>query len=98
MSKFDSLTKYISIIKSDSIGEWIVNKENGETSDLLFQMLFMGYSRIVNKFQKDLFKFFEELQNMITPNIVRRYNRTTFNLVSIRNSIMHFNSSTILLK
>ena len=31
MSKFDILVKYIPIIQTDSIGEWVVDKENDGT-------------------------------------------------------------------
>ena len=33
MSKFDILTKYIHIIQADSIGEWVVDKENDGTPE-----------------------------------------------------------------
>ena len=33
MSKFDILTKYIHINQADSIGEWVVDKENDGTPE-----------------------------------------------------------------
>lgn len=60
MSKFEVLTKYISIIQSDSIGEWIVDKENDGTSEHPIQMPFVGYSRMVDSFQEDLYNFCDE--------------------------------------
>lgn len=60
MNKFDVLTKYISMIKSDSIGEWIVDKQNDGTPEHPIQMPFVGYSRMVDSFQEDLYKFCDE--------------------------------------
>lgn len=50
MSKFDILTKYISIIQADSIGEWIVDKENDGTPEHPIQMPFVDYSKMVHNF------------------------------------------------
>lgn len=60
MSKFDILTKYISMIQSDSIGEWIIDKENDGTPEHPIQMPFVGYSKMVDSFQEDLYTFCEE--------------------------------------
>ena len=60
MSKFDVLTKYISMIQSDSIGEWIIDKENDGTQEHPIQMPFVGYSKMVDSFQDDLYTFCEE--------------------------------------
>lgn len=60
MSKFGFLTKYIPMIQSDSIGEWIVDKENDGTPEHPIQMSFVGYSRMVDSFQEDLYKFCDE--------------------------------------
>ena len=60
MSKFDILTKYISMIQSDSIGEWVIDKENDGTLEHPIKMPFVGYSKMVDSFQKDLYKFCDE--------------------------------------
>lgn len=60
MSRFDVLKKYISMIQSDSIGEWIVDKENDGTPEHPIQMPFVGYSNMVDSFQEDLYKFCDE--------------------------------------
>lgn len=60
MSKFGFLTKYIPMIQSDSIGEWIVDKENDGTPEHPIQMPFVGYSRMVDSFQEDLYKYCDE--------------------------------------
>jgi hypothetical protein len=59
MSKFDILTKYISMIQSDSIGEWIIDRENDGTPEHLFQMPFVDYSEIVHNFIDDVYIFEE---------------------------------------
>jgi len=60
MSRLDVLTKYISMIQSDSFGEWIVDKENDGTPEHPIQMPFVGYSKMVDSFQEDLYKFCDE--------------------------------------
>ena len=42
MSKFDILIKYIPIIQADSIGEWVIDKENDGTPEHPIQMPFCG--------------------------------------------------------
>ena len=64
MSKFDILTKYISMIQSDSIGDWIVDKENDGTPEHPIQMPFVGYSEIVNNFIDDVYVFEESNKDM----------------------------------
>lgn len=64
MSKFDILTKYISTIQSDSIGEWIVDKENDGTPAYPIQMPFVGYSEMVHHFIDDVYIFEESNKDM----------------------------------
>ncbi|WML33410.1 DUF6508 domain-containing protein [Clostridium sp. OS1-26] len=59
MSKFDILTKYIPIIQSDSVGEWVIDKENDGTPDHPIQMPFVGYSEMVLNFINDVYTFEE---------------------------------------
>lgn len=60
MSKFDILTKYISMIQSDSIGEWMIDKENDGTPEHPMQLPFVHYSQTVASFHEDVYKFCEE--------------------------------------
>ena len=60
MSKFNILTKYILMIQSDNIGKWIVDKVNDGTLEHPIQMPFVGYSKMVESFQEDLYKFCDE--------------------------------------
>ncbi|PKM75175.1 MAG: hypothetical protein CVU92_02710 [Firmicutes bacterium HGW-Firmicutes-17] len=64
MSKFDILTKYISMIQSDSIGDWIVDKENDGTLGHPIQMPFVDYSEIVRNFIDDVYTFEESYKDM----------------------------------
>ncbi len=64
MSKFDILTKYIPIIQADSIGEWIVDKENDETPQHPIQMPFVNYSEMEHNFIDDVYTFEESNKDM----------------------------------
>lgn len=64
MSKFDILTKYISTIKSDSIGEWINDKKNDGKLERPIQMPFVGYSEMVINFINDVYAFEENNKEM----------------------------------
>lgn len=64
MSKFDILTKYIPIIQADSIGEWVVDKENDGTPEHPIQMPFVGYSEMVCNFINDVYTFEENNKDM----------------------------------
>lgn len=64
MSRFDILTKYIHIIQVDSIGEWVVDKENDGTPEHPIQMPFVGYSEMVNNFIDDVYTFEESNKDM----------------------------------
>ena len=64
MSKFDILTKYIPIIQADSIGEWVVDKENDGTPEHPIQMPFVDYSEMVHNFIDDVYAFEESNKDM----------------------------------
>ncbi len=64
MSKFDIMTKYIPLIQLDSIGEWVVDKENDGTPEHPIQMPFVNYSEMVDKFIDDIYSFEEGNQDM----------------------------------
>ncbi len=44
MSRFDILVKYIPMIQADSIGKWVVDKENDGTPEHPIQMPIVDYS------------------------------------------------------
>ena len=64
MSKFDILTKYISIIQTDSIGEFVIDKENDGTPEHPIQMPFVGYSEMVHNFIDDVYTFEKSNKDM----------------------------------
>jgi hypothetical protein len=64
MSKFDILTKYIPLTQMDSVGEWVIDKENDGTPDHPIQMPFVGYSEMVNNFINDVYTFKENNKDM----------------------------------
>lgn len=64
MSKFNIFTKYIPIIQRDSIGEWVVDKENDGTPEHPIQMPFVSYSEIVHNLINDVYTFEESNKDM----------------------------------
>lgn len=64
MSKFDVLTKYINKIQADSLGEWVIDKENYGTPEHPIQMPFVGYSEMAHNFIEDVYKFEESNKDM----------------------------------
>jgi len=64
MSKYNNLTKYISMIQSDRFGEWVIDRENDGTPDQPIQMPFVNYSEMVNKFIDDVYSFEESNKDM----------------------------------
>lgn len=64
MSKYNILTKYISMIQSDRFGEWVTDRENDGTPEHPIQMPFVDYSEIVNKFIDDVYSFEESNKDM----------------------------------
>ena len=65
MSRFSILTKYISMIQSDGIGKWVVEKDNNGLLKHSIQMPFVDYSEIVHSFIDDVYFFEESNRNMI---------------------------------
>ena len=57
---FEELVGLIDKIKDDSIGEWIVDKENDGTSEHPIQMPFVAYSRVVTQFEQAVYSFEED--------------------------------------
>ncbi|WP_062353007.1 DUF6508 domain-containing protein [Bacillus kwashiorkori] len=64
MSKYDILTKYIPLIQTDSIGEWIIDKKNEGTQEHPIQMAFVNYSEVVHNFISDVYAFEESNKDM----------------------------------
>jgi len=64
MDKFENLTKYISMIDADDIGEWIVNNENDGTPEHPIQFPFVSYSDMVSSFIEDVYDFEEANKEM----------------------------------
>lgn len=59
-SIFGSLVDLIDDLKEDSIGEWIIDKENDGTPEHPIQMPFVVYSEVVRKFEKAVYDFERE--------------------------------------
>ena len=64
MSKFDILTKYISMIQTDNIGEFVIDKENDGMTEHPIQMPFVGYSEMVHNFIDDVYTFEKSNKDM----------------------------------
>ncbi|MGV2910211.1 hypothetical protein ACNPNT_00195, partial [Bacillus safensis] len=64
MSQFDSLTKYIPMLREDHIGEWVIDQENDGTAERPIQMPFVHYSETVRHFIEDVYTFAEQHQEL----------------------------------
>lgn len=64
MSRFDILVKYIPMIQADSIGKWVVDKENDGTPEHPIQIPFVDYSEMVHNFIDDVYAFEESNKDM----------------------------------
>ena len=64
MSRFDILTNYISLIQSDSFGEWVVDRENDGTLEHPIQIPFVDYSELVRNFINDVYTFEKSNKDM----------------------------------
>jgi len=64
LSKFEILTKYIPMVQSDSVGEWVTDKENDGTPEHPIQMPFVDYSELVHNIIDDVYTFEEENKDM----------------------------------
>lgn len=59
MSKFESLTQYLPQLSDDSIGTWIIDRENDGTPEHPIQMPFVNYSRLVHNYIEDVYAFMD---------------------------------------
>lgn len=64
MSKFDILTKYMTMIQVDIIGEWVFDKENDGTPERPIQMAFVNYSEMMRNFINNVCTFEENDKDM----------------------------------
>ncbi|MCM2990417.1 DUF6508 domain-containing protein [Bacillus safensis] len=64
MSQFESLTKYIPMLREDHFGEWVIDQENDGTDEHPIQMPFVNYSETVRHFIEDVYTFAEHHQEM----------------------------------
>ncbi|GLF92234.1 hypothetical protein Saga11_34930 [Bacillus safensis] len=64
MNQFEILTKYISMLQEDRIGEWVIDQENDGTAEHPIQMPFVNYSETVRHFIEDVYTFAEHHQEM----------------------------------
>ena len=60
MHKFQSLTKYISLIPKEDVGEWIIDKENDGTMEHPIHLPFVEYSDVVYQFVTNVYAFCDE--------------------------------------
>ena len=75
---FEELVGLIDKIKDDSIGEWIVDKENDGTLEHPMQMPFVVYSSVVRLFEQAVYGFEEdhpEFELNRYGSILERYSR-----------------------
>ena len=59
MSKFQSLTKYLSLLGDDTIGTWFVDRENDGSPEHPKQMPFVQYTEMAHRFLDDVYDFME---------------------------------------
>ena len=60
MSQFDVLTKYISQIESDDIGQWKIDHENDGTPEHPIQFPFVIFSEVVHHFVDDVYALVDQ--------------------------------------
>lgn len=54
---YDRLVSFIDKLKEDSIGDWIVDKENDGSPEHPIQLPFVAYSGIVRQFEREVYQF-----------------------------------------
>ncbi len=64
MSKFDSITKYLSQLKVDAFGAWIIDRENDGTPEHPIQLPFVNYSELVHNFIDDVMQLVDQNPEM----------------------------------
>ena len=61
---YESLIKYLPLLSSDGIGDWVIDKENDGTSEHPIQMPYVNYSKMVHQFIDDLYSFIDKHPEM----------------------------------
>lgn len=64
MGRFEVLTKYIPRIKSDSIGEWIIDQTSDGTAEHPIRMPYINYTELVGRFIDDVYRFEENNKDL----------------------------------
>ena len=54
---YETLTQYIKDFAGDEFGTWIIDRKNNGTPDHPFQMPFVNYSKVVDRFIRDFYSF-----------------------------------------
>lgn len=99
MSQFGRLTKYIPMIQTDPIGQWIIDQENDGSSEHPIQMPFPDYSKAADHFIRDVHAFHEHNQDMELTRYeeILKDNGLAWNLESMKNAdVSHLNSQCVL--
>ena len=65
MKKYSALTKYINLLENDNVGEWIVDKENDDSSERPMHVPFVMYSITVDKLADDIYEFAKESDEIV---------------------------------
>ena len=82
MSKFETLTQYLSQLGDDNIGTWIIDRENDGTPEHPIQFPFVNYSRLVHNFIDDVMRVVDQNEEMQLPIMVRYWKATALNGVA----------------
>ncbi|MBK4210804.1 hypothetical protein H7S25_08250 [Bacillus aerophilus] len=99
MSQFESLTKYIPMLREDHIGEWVIDQENDGTAERPIQMPFVHYSETVRHFIEDVYIFAEQHQELelIRYREILKENGIEGGLNGIENGdLSHLNAQCVL--
>lgn len=79
MGKFESLTKYLPYIDTDSAGEWVFDKESGEDSEHPKQMPYSSYTQMVHFFVRDVLAFTKTDKDLDTFKCIKILNQNNIN-------------------
>ena len=59
MGIYKTLTDYLPEIQHRSYGEWVVDRESKGTAEEPIQMPYVSYSRMIRRFQNDVYDFMD---------------------------------------
>ena len=79
MGKFESLTKYLPYLDTDSIGEWIFDRENDGSPEHPMQMPYISYTHMVNSFVSDVLAFTKANKDLDTFTCIAILNQNNIN-------------------